>query len=101
MHERYGESLSAAALDATLAQVREGAFTIQAGAFASADNAAALHKKLVSRFDNVRVVVEPVNGAIFHKIHVGSFADEQSAKSFAERSLTPAGYSWRVIATGD
>jgi tetratricopeptide (TPR) repeat protein len=101
MRERYGESLSAAALDATMGRPRSEAFTVQAGAFASADNAAALHKKLVSRFDNVRVVVERVNGALFHKVHVGSFADEQRAKSFAERSLTPAGYSWRVIATGD
>lgn len=72
-------------------------FTIQVGSFATMENARRLQNKMKERFGTVRIVSATVNGTQYHRVRIGSFPDRDAAESFAERMVSGAGVSYKVL----
>jgi rare lipoprotein A len=68
-------------------------YTVQAGAFADANNAAELQRRLLQHFESVYVTKEEVGGGAFYRVRIGRFADRAEAvalaRGVASMGLTP------------
>ncbi len=74
-----------------------GVYTLQVGAFGSADNAVNLQKKLSKEFKNVTVVEAKPGEQVFYRVRIGSFSSREEALTFAADSLAKAGLKYTVV----
>jgi tetratricopeptide (TPR) repeat protein len=72
-------------------------YTIQVGAFGSAENASRLRTELGETFGTVNVVKERSGMRVLHKVRIGSFGTEREALDYGERMIGPRGMSFRVV----
>lgn len=72
-------------------------FTLQIGAFGSAENASNLQKKLSQRFKDVSVIKAKPGEQIFYRVRIGSFTTKESAQLFATDSLTNSGLNYTIV----
>lgn len=74
-----------------------GLYTLQVGAFGSAENARNLQKKLSKEFKDVTMVETKPGEQVFYRIRIGSFSSREEALKFASDSLTEAGLKYTVV----
>lgn len=79
------------------ADTLSGIFTLQAGAFGSAENAANFQKKLSKEFKDVTVVEAKLGEQVFYRVRVGTFKSREDAQVFASDSLGKKGLSCTVV----
>lgn len=72
-------------------------YTLQVGAFGSADNAANLEKRLSARFRDVSVLPVTISDQVFYRVRVGSFASDSAAKAFGKDSLSAEDITFKVV----
>jgi hypothetical protein len=72
-------------------------YTIQAGAFSSADNAKALQKQFTVAGYNSEIKEKTVAGTVFQVVYVGKFTTEDEAKSFLQKINSEYNLNGRVI----
>jgi len=72
-------------------------YTLQVGAFGSAENAANLEKRLSARFRDVSVLPVTISDQVFYRVRVGSFANDSAAKAFGKDSLSTSGITFKVV----
>ncbi len=74
-----------------------GLYTLQIGAFGSAENARNLHKKLSKEFKDVTMVEAKPGEQVFYRVRIGSFSSREEALKFASDSLDQAGLKYSVV----
>jgi tetratricopeptide (TPR) repeat protein len=74
-----------------------GLYTLQVGAFGSAENARNLQKKLSKDFKDVTMVEAKPGEQVFYRVRIGSFASREEAQKFASESLAGIGLKYTVV----
>jgi tetratricopeptide (TPR) repeat protein len=74
-----------------------GLYTLQVGAFGSAENARNLQKKLSKEFKDVTMVEAKPGEQVFYRVRIGSFVSREEAQKFASESLTGTGLKYTVV----
>ncbi len=77
---------------------KSGPYSLQVGAFASAENAASYRKELKKTFGTVRILETDRGENVLHRVRVGLFKTEEDALAFGEKQLRPRDIPFRVIA---
>jgi tetratricopeptide (TPR) repeat protein len=72
-------------------------YTVQVGSFSSPANAERLQERLSGELDDVRVVAARVQGRMYYRVRVGTFAKQEDAETFAQSRLRPRGLSYKVL----
>jgi len=72
-------------------------FSLQVGAFGSADNAGLLKADLGKRYSPVSVMAVLVQDKPLYRVRVGVFATKESAQAFGDTALTKKGLKFRVV----
>lgn len=77
--------------------VRKAVFSLQVGAFGSADNAGALKAELGKRYSPVSVVAAIVGEKPIYRVRVGVFDAKESAQTFGDTALLKRGLKFRIV----
>ncbi len=73
------------------------AFTLQIGAFGSAENAANLQKKLAGKYSDVSVLPVTLGEQILYRVRIGTFPTKEAAEKYAADSLKNTDLNYRVV----
>ncbi len=73
-------------------------YSLQVGAFSSAENAESYRIELKKTFGTVRILEAESGGTVLHKVRVGLFDSEEGALAFGEKQLRPRDILFRVVA---
>jgi cell division septation protein DedD len=74
-------------------------YTVQAGAFADANNAHELQRRLQERFAHVYVTRQDVGDEAYYRVRIGRFADRAEARELA-RTVASLGLTPVVMEAG-
>lgn len=72
-------------------------FTLQVGAFSSAENAKRLANKLKKDFKTVSIIKTKTDNSVLNRVRVGSFNTEQEAVEFGEKNFRKKNIAFRVV----
>lgn len=72
-------------------------YTLQIGAFSSADNAANLVKRLKGQFSGVYTLAVTIADQQFYRVQIGRFTSKADAENYGNDSLTRAGITFRAV----
>jgi cell division septation protein DedD len=72
-------------------------FTIQVGAFGSKENADNMVTRLTGKYEDITISPTTAGDQTLYRVRVGSFPTRESAVAFADKMLTEAGMSARVV----
>jgi cell division septation protein DedD len=82
---------------ATKAPARKGTFSLQVGAFGSAENAGSLKADLGKRYSPVSIMAAIVGDKPIYRVRVGVFDAKESAQAFGDTALTKKGLKFRIV----
>jgi tetratricopeptide (TPR) repeat protein len=77
--------------------VQKSTFSLQVGAFGSAQNAGALKTDLAKRYSPVSVVAALVQDKPIYRVRVGVFGSRETAQAFGDSALTKKGLQFRIV----
>jgi cell division septation protein DedD len=72
-------------------------YSLQVGAFGSADNAGSLRADLGKRYSPVSVMAVLVQDKPIYRVRVGVFTTKENAQAFGDTALTKKGLKFRVV----
>jgi cell division septation protein DedD/signal recognition particle subunit SEC65 len=92
-HDQGAKNEAAAAK----APARKGTFSLQVGAFGSAENAGSLKTDLGKRYSPVSIMAAIVGDKPIFRVRVGVFDAKESAQAFGDTALTKKGLKFRIV----
>lgn len=72
-------------------------YTVQVGSFGSRKNALRRKKTLSGDFETVSIVEAEIEGHVYYRVRIGSFASKDQAVEFARKRLEPKRIGFSVV----